>query len=141
ISISIREHVHVWQPSRENDGMNERLARQLIRRLWKEAWSQAVGAAEEIGLLEKEYAESGGRALGLFRRGRVVPEDVTAEHVAAMLRRHRRRLLGKYSNPVLADIGVPVETDETQETAARVGDGDPDGKTLEAEIKLRGVVD
>jgi hypothetical protein len=100
-----------------------------------------VGAAEEIGLLEKEYANSCGRALGLFRRGRVVREEVTAEQVAAILRRHRRRLLGEYSNPVLADIGLPVETDETQETAARVGDGDPDGKTLEAEIKPRGVVD
>ena len=62
----------------------------------------------------RRSVESHGRVLNVFRRGPAAPDTLSAQRVASILSRRRRRLPGESVHPILGNSDLPVEEEEPQ---------------------------
>jgi hypothetical protein len=103
-------HVQPAQPTPESSGMNERLARHLLKRLNRKATAQALADAVEAGILCQEDVESHGRVVSVYRANRETGL-ISPTRAVAMLSRHRRRLPDETPHPILGSDGFAFDTD------------------------------
>jgi hypothetical protein len=104
---------HHVRPSKHDQaagrGMNERLARHLLKRLRRKAMALALADAVEAGILCQEDVESHGRVVSVYRANRETGM-ISPRQAVAMLSRHRRRLPDETMHPILGSDEFAFDT-------------------------------
>ena len=113
-------HVRPEQPTPERSGMNERLARHLLKRLNRKAMALALADAVDAGILCQEDVESHGRVVSVYRANRETGMISPAQAVS-MLSRHRRRLPDETTHPILGSDGFVIDTDTERDATPTAG--------------------
>ena len=103
-------HIRPEQPTPESSGMNERLARHLLKRLNRKATALALADAVEAGILCQEDVESHGRLVSVYRANRETGM-ISPTKAVAILSRHRRKLSDEKLHPILGSDGLAIDTD------------------------------
>jgi hypothetical protein len=113
-------HIRPEQPTPESSGMNERLARHLLKRLNRKATALALADAVEAGILCQEDVESHGRVASVYRANRETGM-ISPTQAIAMLSRHRRRLPDETTHPILGSDGFVIDTDTERDATPTAG--------------------